>query len=819
MSARRGRRRPPDPRSLAEQVSPRRRFLPPREVYPVEPWRVVECSFMPRLLPQYEALFAVSNGYLGIRATPEEGGPLHETGTYLNGFYESWPIVYGEDAHGFAEHGQTMLNVPDGTLMKLYVDDDPFTIDTARLVSFERALDLRGGLLTRDVVFETFDRERLAVRSSRFASLEHRHLAVLRYEIEVLEGAVGITVSSELVADDRVAGDARNDPRRPQRLDGEALVPTDHRARSRRVLMNLETRESGLRMACAMDHTFTADGEVTIEEADCIEDRGRVVFHTRLERGEKLEIVKLLAYHHSDRADAGELRFRTNRTLDRAIGIGYEDLAREQRARVDEFWETSDVEIGDAPEIQQTVRFNLFQTLQATARAEGFGVPAKGLTGLGYEGHYFWDTEIYVLPFLVYTRPHVARSLLEHRHAQLDQARERAREVGQKGALFPWRTIDGREASAYYAAGTAQYHINADVTFAAQRYSQISGDLDFLAHGFAEIAVETARLWADLGFYSERKDGRFCINGVTGPDEYNTVVNNNAYTNLMARENLRTAIGAVELLLERAPDAHAQLVRTTGLEPMELEEWRRAADRMYLPYDEEHGVHLQDDGFLDLEPWDFEHVPEAHYPLLLHYHPLVIYRHQVIKQADMVLAAFLLGEHFTLAEKRRIFDYYDPITTGDSSLSVCIQSIVAAEVDYCDLACRYFADASVMDLGDVGGNVKDGLHIAALGGTWMALVHGFAGLRDHGGRLRFRPRLPEGWGRLRFRLRIGDAVLEVTLEAGRASYRLLEGTALEIEHDGETVRVEAGAPCLRNTRPAEEHPRPAEEMRSSVPSP
>jgi alpha,alpha-trehalose phosphorylase len=459
---------------------------------------------------------------------------------------------------------------------------------------------------------------------------------------------------------------------------------------------------------------------------------------------------------------------------------------------MDEFWNASDVQVEDAPEVQQAVRFNLFQILQATARAEGFGVPAKGLTGLGYEGHYFWDTEIYLLPFLVYTRPHVARSLLEHRYRQLDSARRRAREVGQRGALFPWRTINGEEASAYYAASTAQYHIDADIVFAAHRYTQITGDLDFLGHGFAEMAVETARLWADLGFYSERKGGGFCINGVTGPDEYNTVVDNNAYTNLMAQENLRIAIGAVELLRERAPAAYAHLVESTGLELSELDEWRRAADLMYLPYDEKAGVHLQDDGFLDREPWDFERTPATDYPLLLHHHPLVIYRHQVIKQADMVLAAFLLGEHFSVEEKRRIFDYYDPLTTGDSSLSVCIQSIVATEVGYCDKACRYFADASVMDLGDVGGNVRDGLHVAALGGTWMALVHGFAGLRDHGGRPRFRPALPPGWRRLRFRLRVRGSLLEVDLGQERATYQLLEGDALEIEHEGERLRLEPG---------------------------
>lgn len=776
--------------------------MPPRDAYPVDPWRIVEHRFVPRFLPQFEALLATSNGYLGIRATPEEGLPAHEPGTYLNGFYETWPIVYGEEAHGFAKEGQTMLCVPDGTLLKLYVDDEPFALDTARLVSFERALDFRAGCLDRNVVFETFDRKRLAVRSRRFVSLEHRHLACIRYEVEMLEGKADITISSELVAPDGVPG-AEGDPRRASGLDGRPLVPTEHRTRGHRALLNLETRTSGLRMVCAMDHGATCDADLVAEDAECVEDRGRVVFHATLASGQGLRIVKLLAYHHSATADAGELRFRTNRTLDRAVEAGFESIEAEQRARVEDFWRSSDVEVEDAPEVQQAVRFNLFQILQATSRAEGFGVPAKGLTGLGYEGHYFWDTEIYVLPFLVYTRPHVARGLLEHRHAQLDQARRRAREVGQRGALFPWRTINGREASAYYAAGTAQYHIDADIVFAAQRYTQLSGDLDFLAHGFAEMAVETARLWADLGFYSERKDGRFCIDGVTGPDEYNTVVNNNAYTNLMAQENLRIAIGAVELLRKNAPEAYAGLVRSTDLDRSEIEEWRRAADRMYLPYDEKAAVHLQDDGFLDREPWDFEKTPPDHYPLLLYYHPLVIYRHQVIKQADMVLAVFLLGEHFTLEEKRRIFDYYDPLTTGDSSLSVCIQSIVAAELGDCDKACRYFADACVMDLGDVGGNVRDGLHVAALGGTWMALVYGFGGLRDHGGRLRFRPALPRGWQRLRFRLRVRGALLEVDLGREHAKYRLLEGDALEIEHEGALVRLEAGSERLLAVRPVE----------------
>ena len=250
-------------------------------------------------------------------------------------------------------------------------------------------------------------------------------------------------------------------------------------------------------------------------------------------------------------------------------------------------------------------------------------------------------------------------------------------------------------------------------------------------------------MWADLGYFSSQKRGHFVINGVTGPDEYSTVVDNNAYTNLMARQNLRSAIEAVEWLAASEPDAHARLIDRTKLHNGEVEDWRRAADLMYVPYDDAKELHLQDDGFLDREVWDFEGTPPENYPLLLHYHPLVIYRHQVIKQADIVLATFLVGDEFTPAEKRKIFAYYDPLTTGDSSLSECIQSIVAAEIGDVRAAEEYFIDAAAVDLADVANNVRDGVHVASAGGTWLAAVYGFAGLRDGGAELSFRPLLPE----------------------------------------------------------------------------
>ena len=446
-----------------------------------------------------------------------------------------------------------------------------------------------------------------------------------------------------------------------------------------------------------------------------------------------------------------------------------------------------------APSLQFAVRYSIFQVMQATTRVEGFGLAAKGLTGEGYEGHYFWDTEIYVVPFLIYTRPHIARALLLHRYHMLDAARARAREVGQRGALFPWRTINGEEASPSYETGTAQYHINADIAFALHKYVEMTGDTAFMEQYGAEILIETARLWASLGFFSEQKHGKFVINGVTGPDEYSTVVDNNTFTNLMARKNLQVAADTVETLRRENPDLYDHLANATGLMAAEIDLWRRAAANMYVPYDEEARVHLQDESFLEQKPWDFATVPPQQYPLLLHFHPLYIYRHQVIKQADVMLAAFLLGGEFTDDEKRRIFDYYDPLTTGDSSLSECIQSIVACEVGEVAVAHTYLTENATTDLWDSQRNVRDGMHVASCGGTWMAVVYGFAGLRDDSGQLTFKPSLPPHWQKLRFRLRVRRTLLEVEFTQREACYRVLEGGPFALRHRNERIVVEAGS--------------------------
>jgi alpha,alpha-trehalose phosphorylase len=774
------------------------RLRPPSHDYPADEWNVIEKTFYPEFLAQLETMLALGNGYLGMRGGPEEGGPNVENGTFINGLYETRPIVYGEDAYGFAKTGQTICNVTDSKIIKLFVDDEPFWLSNATLLSYDRRLNMKAGTLDREILWETPAGKHVSITSRRLISFVNRHVAAISYRVTLLNAEAAVVISSEVATTEAGARRTENDPRRARAFSGRVLHPRASYSKDRRVVLCHATEKSAFTLTCATENALESSCPHSYKVAHTA-DFGQVAFTVEAQPGRPIHLTKYMVYHTSQTASVEELCGRAEWTMDRVVSQGFQQLLASQEQYMEDFWRRSDVRIKDVREdqtkrstveIQQAIRFNLFHILQASARAEGTGVPAKGLTGQAYEGHYFWDTEIYLLPFLTYTSPRIARNLLAFRYKTLPQARARAQELGHRGAMFPWRTISGEEASAYYAAGTAQYHINADIMYALRKYVQATGDEVFLRDYGAEMLVETARLWVDLGFYSEAKGGKFCINGVTGPDEYNAVVNNNAYTNLMARENLSYATEVVEFLRKTEPDAYNALVHRTALEPSEVDAWLRAAENMYVPYDEKLKIIPQDDNFLDREPWDFRNTPLDRYPLLLFYHPLNIYRKRVIKQADVVLAMFLLGDVFPPEMKRRNFDFYDPLTTGDSSLSSCVEAIIAAQTGDMDKAIRYGMAALLMDLADLGGNVKDGCHIASMGGTWMMLTYGFGGMRDHNGTLSFWPRrAPEENAILRFPVAYHGQMLEIEIGLDRVEYTLREGERLVIRHEKEEVEL------------------------------
>ncbi len=755
-----------------------------QETFTIEPWAVRETALDLQALAQTESIFALANGHLGLRGNLDEGEPFGLPGTYLGGFYEKRDLPYAEAGFGYPEAGQTVVNVTNGKIIRLLVEDEPLDIRYGQLLSHERVLDMRAGLLHRTAQWESPTGRRVRVRSTRLVSFTQRAVAAIQYEVEPLEDGIQVVLQSELVANEALP-EVRGDPRAAT-VVGPPLVSCLHDSLDDRAILVHRTRASQLTMAAAMAHIVEGPEDMNIA-SESFDDVGRVVVSADVAPDRPLRLIKFLAYGWSAQRSVPALQDQVSAALAGAAHTGWDGLLAEQRSYLDDFWERADVEVEGDTELQEAVRFGLFHTLQAGARGEQRAIAAKGLTGPGYDGHTFWDTESFVLPVLTYTAPRAAADALRWRHRTLALAKDRAKVLGLRGAAFPWRTIAGEECSSYWPAGTAAFHINADIAYAVVRYLHIFGDEDFEREVGLELLVETARLWRSLGHHDST--GRFRIDGVTGPDEYSAVADNNVYTNLMAQRNLRAAAAVAE--------RHPNKAQALGVDDEEMASWRDAAQDMLIPYDEALGVHPQAEAFTDHQEWDFDSTPPENYPLLLHYPYFDLYRKQVVKQADLVLATFLCGDAFTAEEKARDFAYYERLTVRDSSLSACIQAVIAAEVGHMELAYDYFAEAALLDLEDTEHNTRDGVHIAAVAGAWIAAVAGFGGMRDQHGELSFAPRLPSALTRLVFRVSAQGRSLVVDVSAKEAKYSLAAGQELEISHHGKKLTVKAGRSVTR----------------------
>jgi alpha,alpha-trehalose phosphorylase len=767
--------------------------------YSEDPWALREEGLDLETLAQSESVFALSNGHIGMRGNLDEGEPYGLPGTYLNGCHEVRPLPYAESAYGNPEAGETVVNVTDGKLLRLHVDDELFDVRYGELLHHERVLDFRAGVLRRSVHWRSPAGAEVRITSTRLVSLSQRGAAAIMYEVEALGDGARLVVQSELVANADGQPDGKaGDPRAAAALQRPLKVEEAYHDDLRVSLVHRLDR-SGIRTCATMDHIV--DGPDGCEaRAESGGDEGRVIVAADVPGGGKLRVLKFLAYSWSSSRALPSLRAQARGSLAEARHTGWEGLLAEQREYLDAFWENADVEVDGDPELQQAVRFALFHVLQAGSRAERRAIPAKGLTGSGYDGHAFWDTESFVLPVLTYTLPEAAGDALRWRLATLDLARERATQLGLAGAAFPWRTIAGRECSGYWPAGTAAMHIGADIAGAVLRHQHATEDEAFARDVGLPLLVETARLWAALGHHDRK--GRFRLPGVTGPDEYSAISDDNTYTNLMARRNLLGAAAAV--------DRHPDEADALGVVADEVGAWRTAAEAMHVPFDGILDVHMQAEGFTHHARWDFEDTPPERYPLLLHYPYFDLYRKQVVKQADLVMALYSCGDRFTGEEKARAFAYYEPLTVRDSSLSACVQAIMAAETGHLQLAYDYLGEAALMDLHDLEHNTRDGLHIASLAGSWLALVAGFGGFRDHDGALSFAPRLPPGLGRLAFRIGVATGRVHVEVADGGATYTLERGSALEVSHFGQTLKLAAGHPVRRDIPPAPERERPSQ---------
>lgn len=757
-----------------------------------------------------ETIFHNANGYLGVRGNFEEGYPEGYDsirGTYINGFYDFASMPQAEKLYGLIEEKQTMLNVADTQGITLSVEGETFSLFEGTVLERERLLDMDRGFTLRRILWRSPSGKTVRVSVKRMASFYLLPLFLVEYRAE----AVDFSGEVKLISSHK--GDVRNyfDPKDP-RVAGESfqhLFVQSVEEQEGVSLITSATSKSGLTVVSAVANrlavekcqagTFGAgnaagqaetSGVVNIagvvSERSFSESEARETFTFPVEAGDSAVLYKYTILCDSIRCE--KVQAEAVKLMEQALSMETEELYRRQEEYLQKFWQDCAVEVEGDADLNEAICYNLYQLVQSAGKDVHCNIAAKGLSGEGYEGHYFWDTEMYLQPFYILNAREISKNLIRNRYSILEHAKENAKLLGhKKGAAFPWRTIMGKECSGYFPSGSAQYHISGDIAYCVTAYYLATKDLELLEECGAEILLETARLWMDMGNYYK---GKFHINTVTGPDEYTCLVNNNYYTNALAQHNLRWAVKALELL--KASGREKRLVEKTGITAEELAGFTEAADAMYLPYDEELGINPQDDSFLQKAVWDVAAIKEEEKPLLLHYHPMYLYRYQVCKQADTVLAHFILEDAQDLETIRRSFAYYEKVTTHDSSLSTCIYSIVASRLGLVDKAYEYFGESAKLDLFNTHKNTKDGIHTANMGGTYMAIVYGFGGLRIKERGVCLNPVIPRQWQGYKFRFLYEDASLEVSVDRERCRISLLKGSAKELLVYGETYTVEPG---------------------------
>ena len=731
----------------------------------MDTWTIEQSGFAEEALNIHmESLFTLGNGYLGIRGDSQLSDFVFQKGTYINGFYESGPITYGEKAYGYAERWQTIIPLPEAKDLMIFIDGVELFTEKGKFEKRSRILNLKESHSLWELVWIDENGQKYKGTVKTIVPFGSRGAMICKWDITLpLEGS-DIVIKSPLIYESEGAGD-RDDPRLPEHFDGSTLKLKTKKLPDKRHLLSMETEGSRLYMSCSMDHRHSGlhEAKTSIRESEA-----GLLETVTAQAEKKISIIKTVSYSYGAKIKNDEVDHLVLKELDMLKKDSFDDVEINQKDYMVNFWYRSDVKIKGDDEAQLSLRYNLFQLLQSTGRDGKRSIAAKGLSGSGYEGHYFWDAETYVLPYFIYTNPAIARSMLSYRISIVNAAKKRAEHLGHQGILFPWRTINGEESSAYFPAGTAQFHINSDIALGLVRYLEVTGDVSILAEGGDQILAGTARFWADLG---TSVSGRgFCFNTVTGPDEYTALVDNNYYTNLSAKKNLSAA---------------SQWLKGIAADD-ELDEWKNKSDDVYLP--PIGSVTPQDDSFLNKEPWDFLSTPDDKYPLLLNFHPLNIYRKKVLKQADVIMAQTLFPSELPLEQIKLNFDYYEQLTTRDSSLSACAQGINAFWIGYDDLAWEYFQETLHTDRKDLHGNVSHGLHTASMGGSYLMVVKGFLGLENIHGTVGFNPRLPEQLNNLSLKISVGKKLLQIDMSQSLIQYKSLNSD-LVIYHSGERIEL------------------------------
>jgi len=761
--------------------------------YKVDPWAVIEDGFDPDRQRVSESIFALANEFMGTRGYFDEGYSGDQlVGHYVNGLSEQMDIQHPQVFKGLQTVRGFAVNTVDWLYVRIALGRETLDLANSKLTDFTRRLDLRTGVLTRSFVWHAGKRQ-LRVTFERLLSLKRRNHAGQRITFEPLNfsGELRVTAGLDFSPPHEIAS-GWSQIKTDAKKEGVNFWTVEKKARKgKRLGILAHTQRTGQWLyAAARVEGLTSPKAVRDDKLIALS--GTVA----LQKGKCSVFDKLVSLHWDRKAKtaAAKVWAAGEKLADRADCLTYDKLHKEHTAAWGRAWEVLDIQVDGDPTIQQGTRFSQFQ-MYATyqGRDASVNMPCKGMTGEVYYGWMFWDSETYVLPAYLFIDPKAARSLLEYRHIHLPQALERAKQLGCEGARFPFATIDGTECCGTWQHCDLEIHVNLAVSYALWLYVRHTGDKAWLHAKGAEVLALICRYLASRGEWGQQT-GKFGFFGVMGPDEFHTMVNNNCYTNWMAKRTFQYALEVLDEMASEDAKSLARLRRKIGLTDDETAEWRRMADGMYIPYDVATGLYEQHDGYFNLPHVDVKNLPPSQIPIYANWVYEKIFRHDMIKQPDFLLLPMFYSRDFDLDTKRKNYEFYESRCIHESSLSPGVHSVLAAELGKMGDAYEFFRYMARLDLDNYNRNSEQGLHITAMSGVWLNIVYGFGGLRTDGEQLSFRPSIPGKWSGYRFRLVYRDSLIEIAVDERQATFKTLRGPEVPVEIYGRDAAIPASGP-------------------------
>ena len=736
------------------------------EHYPHHPWKIIEEGWNPENVKASESIFSLGNGAMGQRANFEENysGSTFQ-GSYVGGVYYPDKTKVGWWKNGYPEYFAKVLNAPNWIGIDLKINGESFDLNTAKAVKdYRRELNMENGLYTRSFTAELANGLEININSQRFLSLARPALGVIQYSISANQS---ISVEVSPYVDAGITNQDSN-------WDDQFWAIDAVEAQAAQAYIEAQTLKTAFYVGTFMGSRLFEENEELSVAGNPFKTNKKAgtTYQHVLAAGKTLSVVKLGGYVSSRKHEKAQLKSTAEGVIAEAKSYSFSDLLAEQTQAWATIWKSADITIEGDIKAQQAIRFNIFQLNQTYSGEDaGLNIGPKGFTGEKYGGSTYWDTEAYCIPFYMATKNQkVARNLLTYRYLQLDRAIENAEKLGftNGAALYPMVTMNGEECHNEWEITFEEIHRNSAIAFAIFNYTRYTNDLSYIPEMGLEVLIGISRFWAQRASFSAAKN-QYVILGVTGPNEYENNVNNNWYTNYSAQWCLRYTAQQIEALSITAPDELARIEAKTKFKKEELSQWKTTADQMYLPEDSTLNVVLQQDGFLDKEMVKVEDLNPAERPINQHWSWDRILRSPYIKQADVLQGMYFFEDHFDLDTLRRNFDFYEPFTVHESSLSPCVHAIIASKLNKNDQAYAFYLRTSRLDLDDYNAEVEEGLHITSMAGTWMSIVEGFAGMRVKEGQLSFQPNLPEAWEGLRFKINFRDTIYALHLGQGSFS--------------------------------------------------